>query len=75
MEQKKKLNKEDILAFCTVFAVLAAGCFVSWVINCGLIFLVCMWFGLTFNLNTITTIWLLVCLASYIFRQAKDVLR
>lgn len=71
----KKQNKESVLAFCTVFAVIVVGSFISWAINCGVVFLFCMRFGFNFNLNTTSIIWLVLVLVGYIFKQSKDVLR
>ena len=41
----------------------------SWVITCALITLVCMCFGWTFSLATATGIWLVMVIASLLFKK------
>jgi hypothetical protein len=44
---------------------------ISWIITCGLIWLVTLCFGWTFNWLIATGIWLLILLARFIFSHSK----
>lgn len=53
----------------TVIAALA----ISWITTCGVIALICMCFGWTFNWGFATGVWLITCLARSIFKSSTTV--
>lgn len=55
-----------ILAFLTV-------CALSWIINCGIVYLICVCFGWPFSWGMATGVWLIMCLARTVFRNAITV--
>ncbi len=59
---KNALGKGFIAIFLAAL-VLAAAYGISWICTCGVIKLVTMCFGWTFDLGVATGIWLLMCLA------------
>ena len=41
---------------------------ISWAITCGLIYLICLCFSLTFNVIAATGIWMVLCLIRSMFK-------
>ena len=41
---------------------------ISWAITCGIIYLICLCFSLTFNLIVATGIWMVLCLIGSAFK-------
>lgn len=50
-------------------ALLVLGYALSWVITCGLFWLVCLCFDLTFSWAIATGIWLIMCLVWPLFKK------
>ena len=50
-----------------ILLILAALIIASWLLTCGIIFLICLCFGWTFSFAIATGIWLILCLLSSIF--------
>lgn len=53
---------------CLVIALLYA---ISWIATCGVIWLITLIFGWTFNWLIATGIWLILCIAKWVFRGSK----
>lgn len=59
----------------SLFAGFGAGCLlialayaVSWIATCGVIYLITLIFGWSFNWLIATGIWLILCIARWVFR-------
>lgn len=46
-------------------------CGISWLISCGLIYLICLCFDLQFKWSIATGIWLIVCISQLICSKRK----
>ena len=53
----------------TLLLALLAMYVISWLVTCGIIYLICLCFGLGFNLLYATGIWFLICLLKWIFGE------
>lgn len=42
---------------------------ISWIVTCGILYLITLCFGLTFSLATATGIWLVICILQSIFKS------
>ncbi len=51
-----------IIVFCTLY-------FISWILTCGIIKLITMCFGLSFNWLIATGIWLIMCVVKNILKR------
>lgn len=54
------------LAAVAIFAVLCAS---SWIITCGLVYLITLCFGWTFSWAIATGVWLAMCLLQSVFKS------
>lgn len=55
-----------------VYAIIVALIYaLSWIVTCGIIWLVTLCFGWTFNWAIATGIWILILLARWIFNRGK----
>lgn len=63
---KEKIAEGGIVALVTI-ATLAVFCAISWIITCGIFYLITLCFGLEFSWLTATGIWLATILLKSIF--------
>lgn len=55
-----------------VYAIIVALIYaLSWIVTCGIIWLVTLCFGWTFNWAIATGVWILILLARWIFNRGK----
>lgn len=54
------------LAAVAIFAVI---CAISWIITCGLVYLIALCFGWTFSWAIATGVWLAMCLLQSVFKS------
>lgn len=50
----------NILVLSIMIAIIALMAVLSWLITCGIIYLICMCFGLSFNILIATGVWLVL---------------
>ena len=72
---KKILNAcgKGFIAVILSSLVLAAAYGISWISTCGVIKLITMCFGWTFSWGMATGIWLIMCLARWVFHSTTTV--
>ena len=68
----KRKIKEGGLVAVIVIAILAVVYGISWITTCGIIKLITMCFGLTFQWNIATGIWLILCLVRSILSRNEN---
>lgn len=68
MKNLKRKIAEYGVGIPVVILILALACGVSWIVTCGVIKLITMCFGLTFKWSVATGVWLIMCLASTVFK-------
>ena len=71
---KNKIFKKfgnGMISILIIALLLTATYFVSWTITIGLIYIICLCFGIEFKLFIATGIWLILCLLSSIFGGSK----
>ncbi len=64
---------KGFIAFFLAALVLAAAYGLSWICTCGVIKLITMCFGWTFDWGVATGIWLIMCLARSVFKSTTTV--
>ena len=64
---------ETILIYISVFLVFIIAASLSWIITCGIVKLITMCFGLTFNWAIATGIWLIMVLLKDIFNSKSKI--
>lgn len=72
MKLTEKIKKESLRAFLLIIVILIAGYFVSWLITCGLIFLICKCFDQSFSWGVATGIWLILIILKIAFQPSKS---
>lgn len=65
-----KITGGETLLLTIIFLVVAFG--FSWIVTCGVIKLITMCFGWKFKWSIATGIWLVMCLARTVFRNASS---
>lgn len=73
---KKKLFEKfgtGLLAVLLVILIIAIAYFISWAVTVGIIYLICLCFGIEFKLLIATGIWLIVCILKSIFKNETKV--
>lgn len=68
MRNLKRKIAEYGVGISVVILILALAYGVSWIATCGVIKLITMCFGWTFKWSIATGIWLIMCLASTVFK-------
>lgn len=64
--------KIGMMKFIIMLLALIFALGLSWVLTCGIIWLICFCFRLTFSLLTATGIWLVLLLLSSFFRGRRE---
>ena len=65
--------KKKILGITLVAILFAVFYAFSWLITCGIIYLICLCFDLAFKWSIATGIWLILCLAKTVFKHNTTV--
>lgn len=69
---KKRRSKSSFLTTLgTIVLIYGIGLALSWLITCGLIWLITLCFDLTFKWSIATGIWLVVGLVAWMFKNKK----
>lgn len=68
---KKKIAEGGVVAIILI-ALVALAYGISWIATCGVIKLITMCFGWSFNWLIATGIWLIMCLASTVFKSNSN---
>lgn len=67
MNNKKVKIERGIMAI-IIYVLIIAACYgLGWIVTCGIIKLITLCFGLTFNWLIATGIWLVMCLLKAVF--------
>lgn len=69
----RKLLKGYGLGIGLIVLILAAAYAISWIVTCGIIYLITLCFGWHFSWAIATGIWLIVCLARTVFKSTTTV--
>lgn len=70
MKLLNKLKDMSIRAICVTVGLLIGLYAISWLIGCGLIFLICACFGWEFSWAIATGIWLIMCVVKSLFGKS-----
>lgn len=69
LKSKKEKNKDNMLAIMLTALIVIGFLALSWIVNCGIIKLITMCFGLKFKWSIATGIWLIILIARSIFKN------